>query len=98
MSEAALRRVEWSGRRLLGATIRFVWMIAMWARFFVLLAADQIDGSGAGSATCRSSPSSSSGWRFFPRCSGGCLDELQTRPQQNKERVTRFFGALLGAE
>lgn len=44
MSEATLRRVERSERRPLGATIWFVWMVAMWAGFFLLLAADRIDG------------------------------------------------------
>lgn len=44
MSEAALPRVERSGRRPLGATIWFVWMVAMWAGFFVLLAAERLDG------------------------------------------------------
>jgi hypothetical protein len=44
MSEAALPRVERLERRPLGAKIWFVWMVAMWAGFFVLLAADRIDG------------------------------------------------------
>jgi hypothetical protein len=45
MSEAALPRLERSGRRPLGATIWVVWMVAMWAGFFVLLAADRLDGA-----------------------------------------------------
>jgi hypothetical protein len=44
MSEAALPRVERSERRPLGATIWFVWMVAMWAAFFLLIVADRIDG------------------------------------------------------
>jgi hypothetical protein len=44
MSEAALARVERSGRRPLGATIWFVWMVAMWAGFFALLVAERLDG------------------------------------------------------
>ena len=44
MSEAALEHVERSERRPLGATIWFLWMVAMWAGFLVLLAADRIDG------------------------------------------------------
>jgi hypothetical protein len=44
MSDAALPRVERLERRSLGATIWFVWMVAMWAGFFTLLAADRIDG------------------------------------------------------
>jgi hypothetical protein len=44
MSEAALPHVERLERRPLGATIWFVWMVAMWAGFFALLAADRIDG------------------------------------------------------
>jgi hypothetical protein len=43
MSEAALPPVERLERRPLGATIWFVWMVGMWAGFFVLLAADRID-------------------------------------------------------
>jgi hypothetical protein len=43
MSEAALPRVERLERRPLGATIWFVWMVAMWAGFFALLAADRIE-------------------------------------------------------
>jgi hypothetical protein len=45
MSEAVLPRVERSGRRPLGAAIWFVWMVAMWAGFFVLLAAERLDGA-----------------------------------------------------
>ena len=44
MGEAALEGVERSERRPLGATIWFLWMVAMWAGFFGLLAADRIDG------------------------------------------------------
>jgi hypothetical protein len=44
MSEAALPRVARSGRRPLAATTWFVWMVAMWAGFFVLLAAERLDG------------------------------------------------------
>jgi hypothetical protein len=44
MSGATLSRVERSERRPLGATIWFVWMVAMWAGFFVLLVAERIDG------------------------------------------------------
>lgn len=44
MSEATLPRVRRSERRPLGATIWFVWMIAMWAGFFALLLTDRIDG------------------------------------------------------
>jgi hypothetical protein len=43
MSEAALPPVARLERRPLGATIWFVWMVGMWAGFFVLLAADRID-------------------------------------------------------
>jgi hypothetical protein len=43
MSEATLRRVERLEGRPLGATAWFVWMVAMWATFFVLLAGDRID-------------------------------------------------------
>lgn len=42
MSEAALPRVERVERWPLGATIWFVWMVAMWAVFFALLAADRL--------------------------------------------------------
>jgi hypothetical protein len=49
MSEAAaLPRAERLERRPLGATIWFVWMVAMWAAFFVLLAANRIDGVWSG--------------------------------------------------
>jgi hypothetical protein len=44
VSEVALSGVQRLERRPLGATIWFVWMIAMWAAFIVLLAADRIDG------------------------------------------------------
>jgi hypothetical protein len=44
MSEAIVPRVERSERRPLGATIWFVWMVAMWAGFFALLVAERIDG------------------------------------------------------
>jgi hypothetical protein len=44
MSEATLPRVRRSERRPLGASIWFVWMVAMWAGFFALLAAERIDG------------------------------------------------------
>jgi hypothetical protein len=43
MSEAALVRVERSGRRPLGATIWFVWMVAMWLAFLAALIADHLD-------------------------------------------------------
>jgi hypothetical protein len=43
VSEAALPRSEGLQRRPLGATIWFVWMVAMWAGFFVLLVAERID-------------------------------------------------------
>ena len=39
MSEAALPSAHRSGRRPLGATVWFVWMVAMWVGFFVLLLA-----------------------------------------------------------
>ena len=39
MSEATRPRVGRSERRPLGATIWFVWMVAMWAGFFALLVA-----------------------------------------------------------
>jgi hypothetical protein len=42
MSEATLPRVDRSERRTPGATIWFVWMVAMWAGFFMLLLADRI--------------------------------------------------------
>jgi hypothetical protein len=44
MSEATLPRVRRSERRSLGAIIWFVWMLAMWVGFFVLLLAERIDG------------------------------------------------------
>jgi hypothetical protein len=44
VSEAALPRSEGLKRRPLGATIWFVWMVAMWAGFFALLVAERIDG------------------------------------------------------
>ena len=44
MSEAAVPPVGRLKRRPIGATIWFVWMVAMWAGFFVLLVADRIDG------------------------------------------------------
>jgi hypothetical protein len=44
MSEATLPSVDRVARRPLGATIWFVWMVAMWAGFFVLLLADRIGG------------------------------------------------------
>jgi hypothetical protein len=44
MSEAALPRAHRSERRPFGATIWFVWMLAMWAGFFVLLIGDRIEG------------------------------------------------------
>jgi hypothetical protein len=44
MSEATLPRVRRSERRPLGASIWFVWMVAMWVGFFVLLLAERIDG------------------------------------------------------
>jgi hypothetical protein len=44
VSEAALPRSEGLHRRPLGATIWFVWMVAMWAGFFALLVAERIDG------------------------------------------------------
>jgi hypothetical protein len=44
VSEAALPRSEGLERQPLGATIWFVWMIAMWAGFFALLVAERIDG------------------------------------------------------
>jgi hypothetical protein len=43
MSEAMLPRVQRSERPPLGATIWFVWMVAMWAGFFALLVADRLD-------------------------------------------------------
>ena len=43
MSEAAIPRVERLERRPLGATIWFVWMVAMWVGFFVLIVADRLD-------------------------------------------------------
>ena len=42
MSEAALPSAHRSGRRSLGATVWFVWMVSMWVGFFVLLLADRI--------------------------------------------------------
>jgi hypothetical protein len=45
MSEAALPRVERSERRPLGATIWFVWMVAMWAGFFVLVLAGRVESA-----------------------------------------------------
>jgi hypothetical protein len=44
MSEAQVPPVGRLERRPLGATIWFVWMVAMWAGFFVLLVADRIGG------------------------------------------------------
>jgi hypothetical protein len=44
MSEAAPPRVRRSDRRPLSATIWFVWMVAMWVAFFVLLLTERIDG------------------------------------------------------
>jgi hypothetical protein len=44
MSETALPRVERLARRPLGATIWFVWMVAMWAGIFVLLATEHLEG------------------------------------------------------
>ena len=44
MSEATLPSVDRVARRPLGATIWFVWMVAMWVGFFVLLLADRIGG------------------------------------------------------
>jgi hypothetical protein len=44
MSEEVLPALRPSDRRPLGATIWFVWMVAMWAGFFVLLVAAQISG------------------------------------------------------
>jgi hypothetical protein len=44
MSEATLPSVRRAEQRPVGATIWFVWMVAMWAGFFVLLAAERIDG------------------------------------------------------
>lgn len=43
MSEEALPRLARSRGWPLGATVWFVWMVAMWAGFFVLLATDRID-------------------------------------------------------
>ena len=43
MSEAAISPARPTEQRPLGATIWFVWMVAMWVMFFVLLAADRID-------------------------------------------------------
>jgi hypothetical protein len=45
MSEVSLPHVRRSQRRALGATIWFVWMVAMWAGFFVLVLADRIEGA-----------------------------------------------------
>jgi hypothetical protein len=45
MSEATVPNFRRSERRPLGATIWFVWMVAMWVGFFVLLLADQIEGA-----------------------------------------------------
>lgn len=42
MSEATLPTAHRSGRRPLAAMAWFVWMVAMWAGFFVLLLADRI--------------------------------------------------------
>jgi hypothetical protein len=44
MSEEVLPALRPSDRRPLGATIWFVWMVAVWAGFFVLLVAGQISG------------------------------------------------------
>jgi hypothetical protein len=44
MSEVTLPSAHRSKRRPLGATIWFVWMVAMWAGFFALLLADRIGG------------------------------------------------------
>lgn len=44
MSEAAVPHVGRLARRPLGATIWFVWMVAMWAGLFALLAANGIAG------------------------------------------------------
>jgi hypothetical protein len=43
MSELTLPSVAQAERRPLTATIWFVWMVAMWAGFFWLLAADRIE-------------------------------------------------------
>ena len=43
MSEAALLRGARAERRPFGAMVWFVWMVAMWAAFFVLLFADRIE-------------------------------------------------------
>jgi hypothetical protein len=43
MSEVTLPRVPRAEQRPLSATIWFIWMVAMWAGFFALLAADRID-------------------------------------------------------
>jgi hypothetical protein len=45
MSVVAVPNVRRSGRRPLSATIWFVWMVAMWAGFFVLVLADRIEGA-----------------------------------------------------
>ena len=44
MSEATLPPLRRSERRPLGARIWFVWMVAMWVGFFLLLLTDRIDG------------------------------------------------------
>jgi hypothetical protein len=43
VSEVTLPRAARAERRPLGATVWFIWMVAMWAGFFALLAADRID-------------------------------------------------------
>jgi hypothetical protein len=43
MSDVTLPRVPRSERRPLGARIWFVWMVVMWAGFFLLLLADRLD-------------------------------------------------------
>ncbi len=45
MSEVTLPCVRRSDRRPLGATVWFVWMVAMWAGFFVLVLADRVEGA-----------------------------------------------------
>jgi hypothetical protein len=55
MSQAALPHVERAERRPLGATIWFLWMVAMWAAFFVLLFADREDPRARALRTLRRS-------------------------------------------
>jgi hypothetical protein len=43
MSEAMVPRVNQSARPPFGATIWFVWVVAMWGGFFALVVADRLD-------------------------------------------------------